>query len=182
MKTILRFGLMITLALCFMCDSAGDDETATGPSEPDAEGYITVTAAGVTLKYRVDGDSLRCILSAQTTGWVAAGFDPSSRMKDANFIIGYVADGTVTVRDDWGTQVMSHQSDESLGGNANVRAIQGEETNGITEVEFIIPLDSGDAFDRTLSVGQSYPVLLARSGMDDINVQHSSRGQTTITL
>ena len=182
MKTILRFGLMIALALCFMCDTAGDEETATGPSEPDAQGYITVTAAGVTLKYRVDGDSLRCILSAQTTGWVAVGFDPSSRMKDANYIIGYVTNGTVTVRDDWGTQVMNHQADVDLGGTANVRAIQGEESSGITEIEFIIPLNSGDAFDRALSEGQSYPVLLGRSGMDDINVQHSNRGRTTITL
>lgn len=182
MKTILRFSLMMILALCFMCDSAGDEETATGPSEPDAEGFITVTAAGVTLRYRVDGDSLRCILSAQTTGWVAVGFNPSSRMKDANFILGYVDNGTVTVRDDWGTQEMSHQADVDLGGRANVRAIQGQETSGITEVEFIIPLDSGDAFDRALTVGQSYPVLLARSGMDDINVQHSNRDQTTITL
>ncbi len=54
------------------------------------EGYYEITGAKITLEWKIDGPDLEVILTAPTRGWVPVGFDPSSLMKDANLIIGYV--------------------------------------------------------------------------------------------
>ena len=53
-----------------------------------------VEAKGVSFSWKDDGDTLHGKMSAKTKGWVAVGFNPSSKMKDANYILGYVKDGT----------------------------------------------------------------------------------------
>ena len=51
----------------------------------------------------IDEENLNIQVTAQTTGWVAVGFDPSSKIKDANILIGYVAADGAFLRDDFGT-------------------------------------------------------------------------------
>ncbi|MCK4516427.1 MAG: hypothetical protein KAU31_14290 [Spirochaetaceae bacterium] len=65
---------------------------------------------------RILGAFLVLLMSAVTTGWIAAGFDPSRQMADANIIIGYVADGEVFLRDDFGTGNVRHGADVDNGG------------------------------------------------------------------
>jgi hypothetical protein len=148
--------------------------------------YTTVTAAGVTLNYRVTDDMqhLDCQLSATTTGWVAVGFAPTSGMANANFIIGYHSGGNTFIRDDWGTSASSHASDVTLGGTNNIITSSSTETGGVTQLNFIIPLDSGDSFDRILAIGQTYNIILGRgiNGGDSFTASHSSVGSGSITL
>jgi len=145
-------------------------------------GFVSVTAAGITLEYKVDGSDIHCILNANTSGWIAVGFDPSSMMKDANLIIGYVAGGTGFIRDDWGVSNTGHTSDLNLGGIDNVVFISASEVGGSTELEFKIPLDSGDDFDRILEVGQTYSVILAKGDNDDFDSYHTTAGFAEIIL
>jgi hypothetical protein len=148
--------------------------------------YSTVTAAGVTLNYRVTDDMqhLDCQLSATTTGWVAVGFAPTSGMANANFIIGYHSGGNTFIRDDWGTSASSHASDVSLGGTNNIVTSSSTETGGVTQLNFTIPLNSGDSFDRILAIGQTYNIILGRgiNGGDSFTASHSSVGSASITL
>jgi hypothetical protein len=109
----------------------------------------------------VSGQNLEVILSAPTTGWKSVGFDPSSQMKDANYIMCAVVSDVATARDDFGVSAFSHSSDTSLGGEDTITIIGGTETNERTEVQFTIPLDSGDEYDRPLVEGNEYIVLLA---------------------
>lgn len=149
------------------------------------DGYYQASSGGITLRWRVSGDSLDVIVSADTTGWVAVGFDPTSRMQDANIIIGYVEGPMISIRDDFGTSISSHSSDESLGGTGDVTNVSGSEAAGITEISFTIPLDSGDQYDRPLAEGSSYKVLLAYGpdGSDDFTTYHvSGRSEVTIDM
>lgn len=50
----------------------------------------------------MEGDQPEVILSAPTEGWVAVAFNPTEMMQGANFIIGYVQDGQVYIRNDYG--------------------------------------------------------------------------------
>lgn len=139
---------------------AGCGSDAAGPSEEN--GWKTYTTDGFTIQWRVEQENtLRLRLSAPTTGWVAVGFDPTLMMMDANFIIGYVQDGTGFLRDDFGTGVTTHQADTTLGGTHDATLIQASESGGRTELEFTIPMDSGDIYDTVLTRGATHVILLA---------------------
>ena len=144
------------------------------------------SAANVTLEYRVtdDSQSLEVKVTANTTGWVSAGFNPTTVMRNANIIIGYVSGTTASIRDDYGVSNTSHASDVGLGGTSDVTLIGGTESGGSTMLHFSIPLNSGDQYDRELQIGQSYPVILARgaNNADNYSGMHADAGISTITL
>lgn len=148
--------------------------------------WQTVSASGVTLKYRVNapGTNLECDLSGTTTGWIAVGFNPTDVMRNGNILIGYVSGGTPQIRDDWGTTSTVHVSDTSLGGVSNVTLVSGSETGGVTSLVFNIPLSSGDQYDRAMAIGQSYPIILARgaNGADNYTGMHSGAGFANISI
>ncbi len=146
--------------------------------------WQSVTSAGVTLEYRVlaDAATLEAKLTGQTTGWVAVGFNPTSVMQNANFIIGYVSGTNAQIRDDWGTSNTTHASDTSLGGTSNVSLTTGTETGGSTMLHFTIPLNSGDQYDRPLAVNQSYQIILARGSSDNYTGMHTDANYAQINL
>jgi hypothetical protein len=130
-----------------------------------AQVWQEFTTEGFTLRWAtVAGDNLAVQLNAPTTGWVAVGFNPTQMMLNANIIIGYVESDTPELRDDFGWRSTSHEDDTVLGGTSDITVDGGFETGGSTEIHFTIPLNSGDSYDRALVAGESYPVILARSG------------------
>lgn len=148
--------------------------------------WQSVTAANVTLEYRIlaGGETLECKLMGETTGWVAVGFNPTSVMRNANIIIGFVSGGTASIRDDWGTSNTSHSADTSLGGTSDVALIEGMETAGITTLHFTIPLSTADQYDRPMMVGQTYPIILARgsNNADNYTGMHAGADFAQISL
>jgi PKD repeat protein len=146
-------------------------------------GYEKVEVSGMTLEWRSDSANLHIRLSAPTTGWVAVGFNPSSMMKDANFIMGYVVGNDAFISDQFGTAVTSHTPDADLGGSDNVFDSEGTQT-GATRITFTIPLDSGDSYDQALVAGQTYKVIVAHGpdGADDFTTQHSARASVNIKI
>ncbi|HNX38151.1 MAG TPA: T9SS type A sorting domain-containing protein [Candidatus Cloacimonadota bacterium] len=148
--------------------------------------WQTTSAAGVTFEYRVtqDSQSLEGKVTAQTTGWVAVGFNPTSAMRNANIIIGYVSGANTMIRDDWGTSNSAHASDISLGGTNNLTIIGGTESAGSTMIHFTIPLVTTDQYDRPLTIGQSYTVILARgaNNADNYTGDHNGAGYGSISV
>lgn len=149
-----------------------------------AQGWQEINYQGFNLKWATTGaNALSVELTGPTTGWVAVGFDPDSMMLGANFIIGYHA-GTTQLRDDYGWQLTSHRDDTLLGGTSDVTLDGGGESGGSTTIEFTIPLNSGDTYDKVLIPGQTYTILLARgpNGADNFTTQHEFVTFTTITI
>ena len=112
MRRVLFICVFLTL-MAAIAFAQGEGEAAS-LSVP--ERYNTVTGKGITIQWKVEDQNLRVRMAAATTGWIAAGFDPSNRMKDADIIIGYVQDGEVFLRDDFGVSGTAHKADEELGG------------------------------------------------------------------
>ena len=160
-------------------EAAADAAPAAATNE---QGFQEVTSSDIRFQWKVDGSNLQVVVRAPTQGWVGVGFDPTNLMKDANFIIGYVADGQASFSDQFGTQLTAHASDESLGGQVNVGTPSGTEADGATELSFTIPLDSGDQYDRALAAGQSYDVLLAYGPNDDFEMIHQVRVEVQMQL
>ncbi|MEE9457194.1 MAG: DOMON domain-containing protein [bacterium] len=165
-------------ALTCGCNTA-EDEPPVGPGDG---GSITID--GITFTWKPEGKNLNATVKAPTTGWVAVGFDPAIVMKDANLIIGYVKDGQVFIRDDYGSGLFGHDADVNGGGQDNVTNKSGKEEGGVTEISFTIPLDSGDERDRKLFVGQTHKVLFAYGpdGADNFKTQHQVRTKTDLKI
>jgi hypothetical protein len=173
MSIIILLGIVLTIGC--------GDEDGTGPGT--GGGYSSTTVNNITLQWMPDTlGNLLVKVSAPTDGWVAVGFDPTIAMQDANIIIGYVSNDTAYIRDDYGTGLNSHASDIGLGGTDDVTDIAGTETGGVTEITFTIPLDSGDAYDRVLVVGQVYSVILAYGDDDAYGTSHTVRVGTNIEI
>jgi hypothetical protein len=184
-KTGFIIGLAVSSAVLFF---GGPDRAQTQPQTPEQKGtdpeYSTATDKGITLKWKVEGETLKVKVSAPTTGWVAAGFDPSRMMKGANNIIGYVQEGKAEIRDDFGNGLFSHKADTELGGKDDITNRGGKEENGTTEISFTIPLNSGDDKDKPLSAEKTYKVILAAGANDADNFtsKHKKIGKVEIKL
>lgn len=140
-------------------------------------------AGGFRVYWSNDAVVLRMGLFTSGTGYVSIGLDPDRRMQGANFIIGAVRNGQVEIRDDYGTGLLSHGSDIDNGGTDDILAYAGRELNGQTTLEFVIPLDSGDRFDKPLEPGQTYDILVAfHDTSDSFFTRHSQRGSGEIQL
>jgi hypothetical protein len=140
--------------------------------------------AGLTFYWTSDGEYLYGAMSAMTNGWIAVGFDPEQRMKGANYIFGYVQDGETFIEDMFGTEPAgpgSHPPDTTLGGSNHILEYGGQEAGGRTVIEFKIPRDSGDAYDKPLTSG-THNLIVAVGPSDDFSTIHDSRGATTIDI
>ncbi|MFW5850138.1 MAG: DOMON domain-containing protein [Spirochaetota bacterium] len=180
MRRVVTIWILVMLAAAAYAGGQGEP----APELPVREGYTSVSSAGVNVQWSISGDEISVQLAAVTTGWVAIGFDPTRQMQDANFIIGFVRDGEVTVRDDFGIGRISHGPDVENGGTNDILSAEGEERDGVTVIRFSIPLDSGDPRDRPLAAGSSHTIIVAHgpNGADDFTTPHVRRGSVEVEL
>ena len=140
----------------------------------NASGFNEIRPAnGMVVQWRVEGERLRVVLDAPTTGWVGIGFHPESGMQGANFVLGYVRRGQTVVADHFGTRRDQHQDDVRLGGTNDVELVSGSESGNRTVIEFTIPLDSGDRYDKVLVPGARTPILLCYGPQDNFTRVHA---------
>ena len=103
-------------------------------------------------------------------------------MEGADFIIGYVENGQGYLRDDYGSWLTSHDSDEKLGGTDNAELLDfGEDSTG-TWLRFRIPLQSGDEYDHKFIPGETITVIFATSNKDGFSGMHQTRGSEDLTF
>ena len=143
-----------------------------------------VKVAGVSFSWNTDGEYLYGAMSAETMGWVAVGFDPENMMQGANYVFGYVQGEETFIEDMFGTKPFgsnSHPPDVELGGQDDIVAYAGREADGVTTIEFQIPLDSGDAYDKALDPGE-HTLIVSYGERDDFTSIHASRGSGTLVI
>ncbi|MGD2151436.1 MAG: DOMON domain-containing protein [Desulfobacterales bacterium] len=157
---------------------------STGLCLAVSNGYDNkIAVENIVFEWKLSGETIHIRLAAKTEGWVGIGFNPSTRMKDANFIIGYVKKGKVKITDHYGTTERQHEKDTKLGGQKNVEDIAGKEENGVTEITFSIPLDSEDPKDRPIWTNQDNIVLLAYgAGRDSFRAKHHFKTALKVNL
>ncbi len=161
--------------------------TSTSSSQPSgpwkADGVIgkneyhhklSLVGGKFTVYWRNDNEYLYMALEGQTTGWVAIGFEPSTAMKDADMIMGWVKDGKATVVDAYSTGLYGpHPPDEKLGGSNDILEYAGKEENGYTVIEFKRKLNTGDKYDKAFKPGQEIKFIFAMADADDFTAKHN---------
>ncbi len=113
-----------------------------------------------------DSTSLYVGLKSPGNGWIAIGFgnDPKGMEKGANVIMGYMDNGTLVIRDDYAPKIdgeMEHDPVENFGGKSDIISAKGVEDSSGTTIEFIVPLNSNDKYNRHLEAGKIYPLIIA---------------------
>lgn len=131
-----------------------------------------------------DAEHLYVAMSAPGTGWLSIGIDPENRMAGANFVIGAVTSGGVIMWDAYGLAPVgpNHPADTDVGGTDDILTAGGTEQDGTTIIEFQIPLDSGDEYDKPLASGSAYDVLIATGVSDEFSARHNFRAATEIVI
>jgi len=166
----------------------GDGSSAQSATTPTPEGLVYVgeyrnnlydPETGMSLFWQNNAANLYVGLITPGTGWLGVGFSARPGKPGANIILGAVADGTVTIQDNYGLTRELHLPDKT----SSILAFGGSEEPGETTLEFVIPLSSGDPQDVTLSAGQTVYVLLAyQATRDSFTVEHTRYSTTQITL
>lgn len=186
------FALMTLIGMVLLGQGIG--AAAQAPEEPKSpvvdgllsEGeyphVLSLKDGKVEIHWKNDAESLWVAVRGKTTGWVAVGFDPDKHMKGANFLLAYVQDDSTTFRDDYGSGRFKHQSDTELGGKDHILECRGKEEKAVTTVEFKIPLNSGDQYDKLLKPKKEYTILLGLGKKDDFRKRHFLKAKAKITL
>ncbi|MBM3154668.1 MAG: hypothetical protein FJ008_04970 [Chloroflexi bacterium] len=134
------------------------------------------------LNWASDGQNVYIGVKAKTTGWVALGIQPGSRMKGADIIIGYVKDGKATVADHFSAGDFGpHKADAEFGGVDNILEFGAKEEGEYTTIEFRRALNTGDKFDHPLSQGLN-DIIWSYGSDDQPTLKHVNRGYGEIDL
>jgi hypothetical protein len=121
-------------------------------------------------------------MKARTSGFVAVGFQPGSRMKNADMVFGIVKDGQVAVHDMFSTGDFGpHPLDTKLGGTDDIIDFGGIEDGEYTVIEFQRALVTGDDYDNPLSAGEN-GIIWAYGSSDSLTFKHSNKGYGKIDL
>ncbi|MCU0799167.1 MAG: hypothetical protein MUC62_05790 [Candidatus Thermoplasmatota archaeon] len=163
--------------------------------KPDLDGIIskneydfngTFGEGLLTIHWRVVDDSIRIALVGRTTGWISIGIDYSTAMADSDMIIGWVtSDGAVHVVDAFSTGPTGpHPPDVDQGGSNDITSFGGKEINGITTVEFVRKLITGDPKDRPIPANGTVKIIWAIGSTDSFDDPHTNtkRGYGTINI
>ena len=205
-KICFNAGIMIIVGVVFtslgLCtaqeteqssQSAALAELRSGSSHPEIDGIVEEDEYRQKLEleeerfivfWKNDHEFLYMALKAKTTGWVAIGFEPTTRMKDADMIFGWVKDGQATLLDLYSTgSTGPHPPDEELGGTNDILEFEGTEKDGYTIIEFKRKMDTGDKYDKVLIPGQTLNFIWAMATSDSFNRRHNIlRKRATLIL
>ena len=166
------------------------EEPTTGPeptldgivSEGEYDNMLSFDDGNHLLYWSYEGEKVKMAMKAKTTGWVAVGFSPTMRMKDADMIIGWVDEnGDVHMIDAFSTgETGPHPPDASLGGTYDILEFGGSEAGGWTTIEFVRNKVTPDAYDREIK--DDITIIWAYGSQDDPASAHSARGSGTLSV
>jgi len=135
-----------------------------------------------TIHWRSDEQYIYIGIKAKTSGWVAIGFEPSSRMKDADMVFGFVQGGKTIISDQFSTGTYGpHAPDTELGGTDDILEFGGKEEGGFTIIEFKRALDTSDQYAKALAEGAT-KIIWAYGSDDEITTKHAVRGDGEIFI
>lgn len=178
------------LALSTLCIAFTAVLLAWGQAVPTIDGAIgadeyqfsaNFEEMNLNVHWTMTETELYVAISAPAAGWVSWGVRDGvpaeaeeNVMEGVDFYIGYLKDGELFMRDDFGDGPFTHTADTELGGKDDVLEAAGSEANGVTTLEFKRLIDTGDAFDNPIAQGVA-EVYLAYSNADDFVSIHTER-------
>lgn len=138
------------------------------------------------LHWKVSGRTVLVAMVGQTSGWVAIGLSPTSMMRDADIIIGWVdSKGRPGILDCFAPELTgSHPPDTSFSppGQYSIAEYGGAQAGGATTIEFTRLLNTGDRYDKEFPSNGTLSFIWSIGDSDDYNLHHLARGYGSINI
>lgn len=142
-----------------------------------------IAVGQMTFEWSLEANLIHVKLSAKTSGWVGIGFNPAHAMKGANFILGYVQDGNVKMKNQFGDTDFHHTDYDKSGGEKDITNVSGKESNGVTEIAFTLPLKSENNPNNVIKPDQETAILLAYGpDMKSFLIKHKYKTEVKVNL
>ena len=103
----------------------------------------TIVLDGITTKWTPVDNFMEFEVTANTTGWVAIGFNDRDASVFSNRIIGGVGNGSAKVEEHYMVRAAMEQTIENAGGKIVITNATVTEENGTTTLRFKIPKTTG---------------------------------------
>ena len=193
---ILNVGLFCLLIVLFV-SSIWVSQSNPESKRPDIDGIIAKdeyrsamtikgsTGKKFTIYSEPIGSDIFIALQAETSGWIAIGIEPTDNLhKNADMIFGWMDEqGRAKVVDAFSPESLGpHPEDKELGGTTDIKLFAGSEMNGITTIEFVRPLITGDRFDNDIQRKTYTSIIWAYGEDDDWRTKHQEQGRSSITI
>ena len=121
-------------------------------------------------------------MAAPTGGWVTIGFNTSAGTTGAYLLMGHVVKGKVEVVEHYTKSPGNYKPITKFGATAHVKDVQGEQNGEHTIIEFSLPVIANSKYQRDLTEGLEYIMLIAYSQEDDFQHHSIMRTSTGIKL
>ena len=181
-----KFFILTALLLVFTVMAAGcDAENGNAATEPEeAENRASILTEEITYEnhyqagidmdffwqFDPEGEELHIRLESPGSGWLAVGFEPSTRMQDAKMVLAGFQDDVFVLEEHIGTAPTSHEQIEE----SYIEDYAGEHEEDLTVAEFVLPLTGDTRYE--LQSGEVYEVIFAYHDEDDnFLLRHSQR-------
>jgi hypothetical protein len=133
--------------------------------------------------WEVQDDIIKMGISAEATGMVAIGWEPSRRMLDADMIIGFRGGSEFELHDTISVgETGPHPDDVDEGGTYDILEYMMTEVGGVTTIEFTRLLDTGDDMDNPIPSTGVVKFIWATSESDDFATYHARRGTAEVNI
>ncbi|MDE4907034.1 DOMON domain-containing protein [Methanogenium marinum] len=153
-------------------------------SEGEYAKTLSLNGGNYVIHWKFADDMIHFGLETTSPGWAAIGFEPTTRMKDADIILGGAMNGVPYLFDMFSTgPIGPHPPDTDLGGTYDITEYNAKEQAEGTIVEFSRKTDTGDSYDKILTPGAEITIIWAQADSDEPLFKHNiGKGSETIIL
>lgn len=176
-KTIFTAFLVSILLLAFSTAAYLQDTKEAEKAYPLVDGIIHEgeysnyfhSEIGIEIFWEFGPERLYMALQSPISGWLAIGFEPSTRMNHAKIIMATFQDDELVLEEHIGTNPISHRKIEEV----YISEFEGNNLEGLL-VEFVIPLDEDSIYD--IVEGEELAVILgSHRSSQNLFTKHTQR-------
>lgn len=165
----MRKSILVTLILAF---SMG----CTAQKDSDK----TISKNNMKVSWHYESGRILFEMMAPNDGWVTIGFNTTSGTKGAYLLMGNIVKGKPNVVEHYTISPGNYKTLNSLGEAPQVKDIKGNENSLGTTLKFSLPLKAKNKYQKDLSEGSEYTMIIAYSQEDDF--QHHSIMRTSVNV
>lgn len=148
------------------------------PAQDDSAKTISKNKMKISWQYK--NDRIFFEMSAPTKGWVTIGINTTSSTKGAYLLMGNVEEGKPNVVEHYTLNPGNYKTISSLGETSQVKDVIGDENSMRTILKFSLPIEAESKYQKDLSEGSKYTMIIAYSQEDDF--QHHSMMRTSVNV
>lgn len=139
-----------------------------------------ISKNGMEVSWHYNKDRIYFKMSAPTDGWLAIGFNSTTRIEGTYLIMGNVINGKANVVEHFTLSPGNYKTISSLGATAQLEEVKGSEESNKTIIEFSLPIKAWSKYQKDLTKGIEYTMIIAFSQEDDF--QHHSSMRTAVNI